>query len=53
LIENPDLSDLNQDFRHVCQKSGRKGFHPAKMPQQQVMPVQADDVRGVIAFYGA
>jgi len=28
MIENPDLSDLNQDFQYVCQKFGRSVFAP-------------------------
>ena len=51
VIENPDLSDLNQDFRHVCQQFGRKGFHSTYAAALHT--VEADDVRGVIAFYGA
>ena len=28
LIENPDLSDLNQDFQYVCLHFGRMGLLP-------------------------
>ena len=53
LIEDPDLSNLNQDFRHVCQKSGGRTVSAPEHAQRHAYTVTADDVRGVIAFYGA